>query len=408
MENAKVDREHSQYSEWFHAAGFLMEGEIYESINQGLQRYRSDRSKEEYSARSLIMVSTIEVFTLCNCMVERWPRAVRRELNKTSRQAQLEWFNTWARPRDLEKRKQAVAVWYNMISFIEYHWDYDSKRLAQMGLCMTEEMKQIVDNISLYARTTPKAKAMKEMIQNFYTRAVMDRNTSAKENPLLWWIAVVMQSEVLDTQARLPIAGMEDELDFKGKLEALDHYARASLAEVQGSLNSNRINWVDEDGERPPEEGLEGAILSILSPAWLTCVSDVRDMVNEWLVMDSSGPIDSIIRLMQGCWVDKKERRKQYKYLVKMQIHENFTRDPVTTGVDSCGMKNTVGRANAAARMAVEDEFGSAEEAVKWDEVRQEDGRIKIRAVFIDAANNAKVEAWVEKVEVDGGEIERG
>ncbi|KAH0556227.1 hypothetical protein GP486_005848 [Trichoglossum hirsutum] len=418
MENAKVDRERSQYLEWFHAAGFRMEGEIYESINQGLQRYRSGHSKEEGRARARVMVPTIEVFTELNCMVERWPMIVMKELNKTGRQAQSEPFNTWARPRDFEKRKQAVAVWYNMISFIEYHWDYDSKRLAQMGLCLTEEMKQIVDNISLYARTTPKAKAMKEAVQDFCTIAVMDGNASVGENPLLWWIAVVMQSEVFDKQARLPIAGMEDELDFKGKLEALDHYARvlildfaftkwsrsasrADLAEVQGSLNSKSIKWVDEDGERPPEEELEGPEGALLSFAWLICIPDIRCMVDKWLVMDSLGPMDSIIRLMQGCWVGKKEKRKHYKYVAKMQIYEDFTYDPVTSGVYSCGTKNTVERANAEARISVEDELGSPEEAVKWDEVRQEDGRIKIRAVYIDAANNAKVEAWVEKIEVD-------
>jgi hypothetical protein len=62
---------------------------------------------------------------------------------------------------------------------------------------MTEELKQCVDNISLYAKRTCTARAMNETMQDFCTKAVMSKNALAKENLLPWWIGVVMQSEAL-------------------------------------------------------------------------------------------------------------------------------------------------------------------------------------------------------------------
>lgn len=72
------------------------------------------------------MVATIELLTERNYQIERWPTEVRKMLNRTTQDnpaqdAQLTPFTTWACKRDPEKRKQAVAVWYNLIDFLAFH-----------------------------------------------------------------------------------------------------------------------------------------------------------------------------------------------------------------------------------------------------------------------------------------------
>lgn len=85
-------------------------------------------------------------------------------------------------------------------------------------------MRELIDYITLYAlRDRNTHNAMKEAIEEFWRRSIMDENVSPKTNALLWWIAVVIQSDVLDTQPRLPVSGMTEGLDFRGKIEALDH-----------------------------------------------------------------------------------------------------------------------------------------------------------------------------------------
>ncbi|KAK5110034.1 hypothetical protein LTR85_001792 [Meristemomyces frigidus] len=61
-------------------------------------------------------------------MVNRWPALVRRTLDRTDRTDSVEKdpfpppFHSWAQPRYMERRKQAVAVLYTLLHFLLSNW----------------------------------------------------------------------------------------------------------------------------------------------------------------------------------------------------------------------------------------------------------------------------------------------
>jgi hypothetical protein len=216
---------------------------------------------------------------------------------------------------------------------------------------------------------------------------------------------------------------MEDVLDFPGKLEALNHYARVLTlqvafqswlnlkppapsewkVEVTQGLDKRSMEWVDEDQERPQANSWDEELM-VMSPAWQSCISHVQDFVHEWLVLGSRGPMHEILRLRQASRGEATaEKVARLEYRVMMQIYENFTRSPVICDIYPylCATKKTVEEANRAARRALTGELGSKKDAWQWDEMLRADGTTKIRAVFLDLANNAKATAWVEKRKVE-------
>jgi hypothetical protein len=436
--SSEIEKRTGFYHQWYRSAGFRGEGDVHHAINHGLQQYRSDRSFREAGVRRKIADAVSEIFASRSAWVERWPARVRATLNRNSgrpNSAELEPFTTWARPRDLEKREQSVAVWYNLLCFLVYHWgDFGAAGcLERMGLSLTiERLKELVDDMSIYGKMERRTKAaMKEVVEEFCVTAVMDKDPSSKTNPLLWWVGVLIQSEVLDHQARLPIARGEDVLDFPGKLEALNHYARVLTlqdafqswlnlkppapsewnVEVIQGLDRRSMEWVDEDQERP-QVNIWDEQRMVMSPAWQSCISHVRDFVQEWLVLGSRGPMHEILRLRQASRGEATaEKVTRLEYRVMMQIYENFTRSPVSDVYPClCATKKTVEEANGAARRALTDELGSKKDVWQWDEMLRADGTIKIRAVFLDLANNAKATAWVEMRKVEkwseGGSVD--
>ncbi|KAJ9640280.1 hypothetical protein H2199_005819 [Coniosporium tulheliwenetii] len=242
---------------------------------------------------------------------------------------------------------------------------------------------------------------MQEAIEEFFLTAIMDPNPTPTTNPLLWWLVVLIQSEVLENQARLPIPDLVDHLDFPAKLEALDHYSRALILdhafqswcnlrppltpksewkeEVVRTLDKVSLDWVDEDRD-PPSATIGDHNRLLDSPAWSLCCSHINHSFDQWLTDSSSGPMREIINLSQGTLPQRSEEREmrperveeqRFCYRAMMHITEYFTIDPVVADCYPAHIttRGTAELVNTAAREALECEFGSKSEAYQWDEV---------------------------------------
>lgn len=416
----------SIYREWYYAAGFRQEGSVYDAINAGRQRFYSATDIRTQEIKTRISGWVVSAFTVDNARVERWPSNVRQRLNASSGPSSRKPrpFDTWARPRDIEKRKQALTVWSSLLLFLVFHWsNYGADRaLEAMRLHMSYQLKDCIDTIRIYAELGGRfRKAFEDEVKAFFTLAVMDSDATPTTNPLLWWLAVLIQVEVLDNQPRWVIDGVSDMLDFPGKLEALDHYARVLVLhstfykwvndrspqaacqsdreKVVKSLDAVSIDWVDQDQERPHRDFIE-EYRTYHSSEWETCYSYINPILTQWLTDRTKGPIGDIIKLRRKRLVLFRQRTQ---YNVKMEIHDWFTTDPCISDCypSKVATKSTIEEANKAARGAFRHELGRKQDARRWDEVYEDDGRVRIRAVFRDMANDAKAIVWVEEEVVD-------
>ena len=194
------------YRDWRDSAEFRHEGPVYDAIKTGRRRFESATDDHTQSLNTRIAGWVVTAFTVPNAMVERWPKKTRQTLNESfcpPRPGNSPSFKTWARPRDLEKRKQAISVWSALLVFLVFHWhDYGADQaLEAMGLPMSSRLKDFVDTIRNYAELGRRfRKAFAETVKEFFTLAIMDTEARPTNNPLVWWLAVLIHTEVLDNQ----------------------------------------------------------------------------------------------------------------------------------------------------------------------------------------------------------------
>jgi hypothetical protein len=413
------------YDKWYQSAGFAQTHR--EAINEGRRRFHASTDRHTKMATGRIAQSVITLFTTLNALIERWPAVIRRDLNQSSCQATQPTveFDTWARPRDLEKRKQALSVWTSLLAFLVFHWhQYGTNgALESMGLELTWQLKDWIDAIHDYAESGCAPEALAATVKEFFAQAVMDTSATPKTNLLLWWLAVLIQTEVLDNQPRWYVAQLLDNLEFPQKLEAIDHYARSLVLEcsfyqwindtspvngsqaqkekVVQSLDRVPLDWVEQDRERPPVDFRQEA-LEVASAEWQLCTAYIRPILVKWLRERTVGPMSVVIELRRGGLVPLPPRKH---FGVKMKIYEDYTTDPRMSVCYPAlvGTWATIKQANKAARECLQEELGPKQEARKWDEVYETGGRVRIRAIYRDDANDAKAIAWVEELSMDEG-----
>ncbi|PKX91200.1 uncharacterized protein P174DRAFT_395145 [Aspergillus novofumigatus IBT 16806] len=376
--------------EWCRSAGFTDAQQ--QAIAEARQRFHAANgpTMEHITANgsttkyiiSRIATAVALTFTDSDAMVERWPSHIRELINRFSRYpAQPDRkFETWARPRDQEQRKQAISVWTSLLAFLVVNWtSYGADgALESMGLNLSWSVKDNIDAIRYYAK---EGKSLK--------------------------------TEVLDDQPRWTVAGLQDTTSFSQKLEAIDHYARVLVLEdaiyrgdlspaqkedLQNSLNQVSISWIDQDAERPAVD-LRQTLLDSVSHKWRTYTEYMRPIFAEWLTGQSTGPMSTVILFLHGK-LETPSYNKVYK--VKMQIEEYFSIDPMMAACypDEVGTTATIEEANKEARRCIRDDFGPKKAALNWDEVYDERGMIRIRAIYRDETNDARAVAWVEEADI--------
>ena len=109
---------------WMTATDFDLSASVTQAINDNLRSYRIQGPA--YPICSTI----IELLTGPNALIERWPQEVRILLNQRDHESGTP-FDSWARPRDLEKRVQALGVWSSMLAFITHCWDFSCRDLER-------------------------------------------------------------------------------------------------------------------------------------------------------------------------------------------------------------------------------------------------------------------------------------
>ena len=207
--------------------------------------------------------------------------------------------------------------------FLVFHsHDYGSGHaLEKMGLHLSSRLKDCIDTIRIYAeRYRVYRRKYAETVKNFFTIVIMDNDATPTTNPLSWWLVVLIQTEVLDNQPRWEVEeGVRDTLDFVGKLEALDHYARvlildhayyawmydrspsgasqAAKEKVTESLDATAFHWMDEDEERPETAPYVEDHHVTKSPEWILCSSYIDPILAAWLTSLSRGPMRDITKL---------------------------------------------------------------------------------------------------------------
>jgi hypothetical protein len=196
------------YNEWYQNAGFTHSHR--EAINEGRRRFHAATDRHTQVTIGRIAQTVISLFATSNALIERWPAVIRRDLNQSACQATQPAveFDTWARPRDLEKRKQAISVWTSLLAFIVFHWhQYGANgALGSMGLELTWQLKDWIDAIHDYAESGCAPKALAATVKEFFGQAVMDTGATPQTNVLLWWLAILIQTEVLDNQPHWCVA----------------------------------------------------------------------------------------------------------------------------------------------------------------------------------------------------------
>lgn len=431
---------------WCDEAGFTADQPICRHIDRALAEYRADTSSATNLHRGWICVAVVSSLAAPNVAVERWPQSIRTRLSRDVAHP----FDSRVRPHEVEGRRQAVAVWHNLLAFLVFHWrDYGAgHELERMGLALSEAQKELVDSMRIYVmRPRIPRKALEEVVLEFILLAIMDPHPSPRTNPLLWWTAVLAHSELRQSQPRLPIpdaVGVVDDLDFPAKLDALDHYSRAlvldqafqtwlrgrersllemvvrspqEIAEDEAREQVGRahdaisLDWLDDGTERPPRQSDK----LVACEAWPACERHVLDFLATWIDPVDPVPISCLAGLLQGRGVRCPARtaplqpptrprrgRSGKGYTVFVQLTDWFLRDPSQADYYPAARatKKTLGQANEAARAAVVTELETCDvPGLIYDERVLEGGAIRVRAVCLARGSDAKAVAWVEKTD---------
>jgi len=466
------DSERDLYLAWYRGT-HLAHPTYSEPLDAALTRFRTVFRDEDSPScatatnppvhLSRIMGPIITHFHFANAMLNRWPLLLRRTLNRSdpfvdplAHPMPLP-FHTWAQPKYIERRKQAAAVWYTLLHFLALNWaGYGGAHgpLYHLGLDPSRRICDLIDDFRLYATIqkpfNPRSKVVQDLADAFFLSAIREPDPTPRTNPILWWLAVLIHSDLHRCHPRLPIPGLEDSLDFTAKLDALDHYSRVlvfhntfidwtTLTNPFQSLSSHQLEvcrwvdaadiaWVDRDREAPLPGSVEDPDLE--SPAWSEYHHLLCTTVNAWLVADTEGPMREIIALRRGVQPPARPSpsatpsRAIGPFRIGYNAVQEWSRDPrVLSGLYPATSEKRYEWLRDANFTAVDivhrtllreieedheellldelDEIfpvgGDVPQAVQWDRAEIADGTVRVRALYVNRNENVKVTAWVER-----------
>ena len=310
---------------------------IFTKVVERRSRFRHGLEKNDMSLINFIEKTLIDSVHMRNAMVERWPETIRVMLNRTGgndQGTQAGPFESWFGPPGLQKRMQSTRVWTDLIQFfvLEYHinnmtWtsptsltmEDESGFLPSMGFVISEgdelpdDIMDIVEDGSFGVLGLDN---MKHSIHHLCLSIVMQENATPKNNPLLFWVGLCLQTEEFGIQERLEFGGLKDELTMREKLEALIHYARVFILDhaymswhhsdsvadewktaIETTFNSKSWSWIDRGLSRPIDQ--QGDPPDFSEPHWQAFKIYFESLHNKWLVKGSNSPIGKILELLQ-------------------------------------------------------------------------------------------------------------
>lgn len=283
-------------------------------------REQKRRFVQDHRRRMIIQSAFWNGLDMIEAMTERWPRAARTALNSMDKEREGEErgaFESLAAVYDLGRRRRYQAVWTSLVGFIAH--SHDEGTLEEMGMRLTEsQIDDILDveqeawKVDLKAIARNREKGGFEYvwapIQQLLTKALGKAKSTPRNNPLVWWIAVLARSAVsgdsdIDfiSRGRFHRNPMPMDVDLRERLEAIVHYSKVLVLdsafsiwsersersewvmEVQSRLNMVSIDWInDKGGSRPAGPSGDGGPV-YLTAAWQSVVEYITEQTERHL-----------------------------------------------------------------------------------------------------------------------------
>ena len=215
------------------------------------------------------------------------------------------------------------------------------RTIEEMGLFLSEDMKSHVDDVRFWCMIRGNVGRITDAVKEIFVKVVMDPYPSPRTNLILWWLVVIIHSQVLDSQPECPVGGpikdLVPNLSFDGKLKVLNHYARiltlevllhsweppdtinhasaskflAIKREILERAKNESTRWGNQDAESPLSQQLLHEEPYMRTQAWQECLENLRSLVDAWLVHDCYGPIREILGLLEGLAVTRGDERRK-------------------------------------------------------------------------------------------------
>ena len=280
------------------------------------RRFADDRQR-----RMTIQSAFWNDLDLMEAMTERWPRAARVALNSMDEgnggDGDQGAFESLAAVYDLGKRRRYQSIWMSLVGFIAH--SHSEGTLGEMGLRLTEsqiddilDIEQEIWQIDTRAIARRREKGGFEdvwvPIRQLLIEALRKPKSTPRNNPLVWWIAVLARSAVsgdsdMDfiSRGRFHRNPMPMDVDLRERLEAIVHYSKVLVLdgafstwsersersewvmEVQSRLNMVSIEWLNEEGGSRPAgpSGDGGPVYS--TDAWQSVVAHIAEQTERHL-----------------------------------------------------------------------------------------------------------------------------
>ncbi|KAI3571253.1 hypothetical protein IWW34DRAFT_675713 [Fusarium oxysporum f. sp. albedinis] len=243
-------------------------------------------------------------------MTERWPREMGGDGDQGA-------FESLAAVYDLGKRRRYQSIWMSLVGFTAHA--HSEGTLGEMGLRLTEsqiddilDIEQEIWQIDTRAIARRREKGGFEdvwvPIRQLLMEALRKPKSTPRNNPLVWWIAVLARSAVsgdsdIDfiSRGRFHKNPMPMDVDLRERLEAIVHYSKVLVLdgafstwsersersewvmEVQSRLNMVSIEWLNEEGGSRPAgpSGDGGPVYS--TDAWQSVVAHIAEQTERHL-----------------------------------------------------------------------------------------------------------------------------
>lgn len=263
---------------------------------------------------------------------EMFPAKVRTALNAADDGRRGQEFQSLAAIWDLSKRRRYQAVWTSMVGFLVYC--FDDGALDDLGLRLIEDQKNdILDliqkvkvaDVGAVSRKTPGASdSVWATIETLLLKAIMGPESTARNNPLVWWMAILVKSAISEdgpdyiSRGTFNMNPMPMDLDLRERAAAMIHYGkvltlhmtfvspffiqtrdRAPLAELQKDLRSVDMAWLDKEGGQRPAAGEDKRDCS--SKAWLALLEDLDKGVRAVFGEERKASLSRILALEKHC-----------------------------------------------------------------------------------------------------------
>ena len=289
--------------------------------NERRRVFRSELDKKTLDSLKIMERCMINLVHFINAVTERWPDTIRVLLNNENVSGgECGPFESWYGDDGLERRKQSTRVWTDLIQFLalEYHynnvtWSGDTISLrgthgylSDSGFLISEDFGD--DILDIIQGPWYGIEHIKDAINSFCLNIIMHQDATWNTNPLLFWVALLLQTEEFGDQPRLEFGDLRDELTMREKLEALVHYARVFIIDHAFTTwqlsDSVPQEWkkavqteVNSEMRRSDAKN-KGDPADFDQPHWQSFKDHFDGFRVKWLTKDSTTPIGVILGLL--------------------------------------------------------------------------------------------------------------